>query len=82
MLSEAAASCFLCVQLVSLLPQDQFLVVVCGLLDSSVVAVQRKAMELLAARLKHLKDTSVKQQVKGVGVVCVYVTECDCVCVV
>ena len=57
MLSEAAASCFLCVQLVSLLPQDQFLVVVCGLLDSSVVAVQRKAMELLAARLKPVSYT-------------------------
>lgn len=47
--------------LVSLLPQDQFLVVVSGLLDSPVVTVQRKAMELLATRLKHTKDLSTPQ---------------------
>ncbi|XP_070194933.1 HEAT repeat-containing protein 1-like isoform X2 [Littorina saxatilis] len=48
--------------LVSLLPQDKFLGAVSSLLDSPVLTVQRKAMELLASRLKHLKDTGSKQQ--------------------
>ncbi|XP_076462291.1 HEAT repeat-containing protein 1-like isoform X2 [Babylonia areolata] len=52
--------------LVSLLPQEQFVVVVRELLDSPLVAVQRKALELLALHLKTLREGGVGQQQKAV----------------
>ncbi|KAL8576538.1 hypothetical protein ACOMHN_003096 [Nucella lapillus] len=52
--------------LLSLLPQDQFLTVVRELMDSSLLSVQRKAMELLGSRLRHLKDSALSPQQKSV----------------
>nr|KAG5705320.1 hypothetical protein BaRGS_010771 [Batillaria attramentaria] len=49
--------------LVTLLPQDHFLSVVSGLMDSHVTSVQRKAMELLSTRLQHMKDMSQQAQI-------------------